>query len=160
MEQEIERKFQMDGFPKGLICLRQADIRQGYLSVEPEIRIHKAIDHASGKTDYRLTVKGNGTLSRTEIKTDVEKQFYEKTVQFLGLPMIKKDYRAYELDGYILEVCLVDAGTPWEFCYGEIEFKNEEEAYAFSPKPWFGREITDDSSCKMKNYWKRTRLEN
>ena len=159
MAQEIERKFWMKGFPKHLTCLRQADIWQGYISVEPEIRIHKAVDHTTEKTDYRLTVKGNGTLSRTEINTDVEKQFYEETTAFLGHPMIQKDYRAYVYDGYVLEVCLVDAGTQWEFCYGEIEFENEEEAHAFSPEPWLGTEITDDPSFKMKNYWKRTRLD-
>ena len=73
--------------------------------------------------------------------------------------MIKKDYRAYACDGHVLEVCLVDVGTEWEFCYGEIEFENEEEASAFFPEPWLGTEITDDPSCKMKNYWKRTRLD-
>ena len=78
MAQEIERKFRMKGFPDHLTCLRQADIWQGYISVEPEIRIHKAVDRITGKTDYRLTLKGNGTLSRTEIKTDVEKKLYEE----------------------------------------------------------------------------------
>ena len=72
MALEIERKFRMKGFPEHLKCLRQVDIEQGYVSVEPEIRIHKAVDRNTGKTNYRLTVKGNGTLSRTEIKTGIE----------------------------------------------------------------------------------------
>lgn len=158
MALEIERKFIMNGFPEHLKCLRQVDIEQGYLSVEPEIRIHKATDRSSGKTNYRLTVKGDGTLSRTELKTAVEEQFYREAVEFAGHPMIGKDYRSYDLDGHILEVCRVDAGTEHEFYYGEIEFASEEEAEAFVPGEFLGAEVTDDDGYKMKNYWSRTRL--
>ena len=153
MALEIERKFRMNGFPEHLKCLRQVDIEQGYISVEPEIRIHKAVDR-----NYRLTVKGNGTLSRTEIKTGIEEQFYQDAVEFVGHPMICKDYRSYDLDGYILEVCCVDAGTEHEFYYGEIEFESEAAAEAFVPEDFLGTEVTDDDAYKMKNYWRRTRL--
>lgn len=158
MALEIERKFRMNGFPEHLKCLRQVDIEQGYISVEPEIRIHKAVDRSTGKTNYRLTVKGNGTLSRTEIKTGIEEQFYQEVVEFVGYPMICKDYRCYELEGHILEVCCVDAGTEHEFYYGEIEFESEAAAEAFVPGEFLGTEVTDDDTYKMKNYWSRTRL--
>ena len=158
MAMEIERKFIMNGFPEELKCLREVDIEQGYVSTEPEVRIHTATDRRSGKTNYRLTMKGEGTLSRTEIKTSIEAGFYEEAVALCGLPMIKKDYRCYGLGTHILEVCRVDAGTEHEFFYGEIEFESEDEALKFEPVPCLIKEVTDDPSYKMKNYWKRTRL--
>ena len=33
----------------------------------------------------------------------------------------------------------------------------EEEAKAFEPPTFLSMEVTYDESCKMKNYWKRTR---
>ncbi|MBR4026211.1 MAG: adenylate cyclase [Lachnospiraceae bacterium] len=156
MSLEIERKFLMEDFPN-LPCMREVYIEQGYLSIEPEVRIHKAIDKQSGKQDFRLTVRGNGTLTRTEIKTDVEEAFYKEAVELLGLPMIKKEYKSYTYEGYVLEVCYVDAGMESAFFYGEIEFPSEEEANTFQ-KPYFlGKEVTMEDDYKMKNYWKRTR---
>ena len=61
---EIERKFIMQGFPEdilsaeemktyGLELLREVEIEQGYLSIEPEVRLHGARDIRSGEENYR-----------------------------------------------------------------------------------------------------------
>lgn len=166
---EIERKYIMKGFPEellnseeyhdlGLKCLREVDIRQGYLSVEPEVRLHWAKDTATGEENYRLTLKGNGTLSRTEVITDVSCEFYEEAKKMLPAKMIDKLYRKYQYGNLLLEVCHVDVGTEHEFYYGEIEFTSEAEALAFVAPQWMGIEVTNNESYKMKNYWKRTRL--
>ena len=155
---EIERKFLMDGFPVGLELLNEVDIEQGYVSFGPEVRIRKAVDKQTRKEEFRLTIKGDGDLSREEIETEITSDFYYDTVEFLRVQMVKKDYKKYQLGPWKLEVALVDKGTDWEFYYAEIEFPTEQEAKDFVVPSYFGREITFEDDYKMKNYWKRTRL--
>ncbi len=155
---EIERKFLINGYPIGLELIKEVEIEQGYLSIDPEIRLHKAVDINTGKTDFRLTVKSNGDLTRTEIKTDVKESFYYDTLDLLGVNMIQKNLKEYKLGAWVLEVCHVDSGTPNEFFYAEIEFPTEVDAKTFVPPKFLGREITFNEDYKMKNYWKRTRL--
>lgn len=160
MALEIERKFLMKEFPRDLELLREVDIWQGYVSLEPEVRIHKAKDRNTGVENFRLTLKGEGTLTRTEIKTDIDEAFYHEALILMGGEVIYKDYRSYRLGAYVLEVCHVDPGTSNEFFYGEIEFASEEEACRFVTPDFLGEEVTDVADYKMKNYWRRTRLEN
>lgn len=158
MALEIERKFLMQGFPEGLELLRQVEIWQGYLSMTPEVRIHRAKDQRTGKEDFRLTIKGDGSLVRTEIITDVEESFFQEAIGLLPGKMIYKDYRSYRLGDNVLEVCCVDPGTPETFYYGEIEFDSEEEANSFPVPDFLVQDVTRDSYYKMKYYWERTRL--
>ena len=72
--------------------------------------------------------------------------------------LINKFYYTIPINNYVLTVGMVDKDTINEFCYGEIEFKDEQEANNFIAPKWFGKEVTYDKSYKMKNYWKRTRL--
>ncbi len=154
---EIERKFLMEGFPQGLELLSEVYIEQGYVSFQPEVRIRKAVVKDSGIEEYYLTIKGDGDLARREIETAISRDFYEETAEFLGANVLRKEYKKYRLGKWELEVSLVDAGTEWEFYYGEIEFSSEAEANAFILPECFGREITYDANYKMKNFWKRTR---
>ena len=158
MALEIERKFLMKEFPSDLELIHEVDIWQGYVSIEPEVRIHRAKDRTTGKEDFRLTLKGDGSITRTEIKTDVDEKFFHEALSLMQGDIIYKDYRSYRLRAYVLEVCLVDKGTPWEFMYAEIEFESEEEALTFEKPAFLGEEVTHDDTYKMKNYWKRTRL--
>ena len=45
--------------------------------------------------------------------------------------------------------------------YAEVEFETEEDAdnYVFPWPELIIREVTNEKEYKMKNYWKRTRLE-
>ena len=149
---EIERKFLIDGFPVGLTLLKHMDMEQGYLSVDPEIRIHKAVDVTTGKTDVRMTVKSDGELTREEIMTDIKEDFYYDAMNLLGVNPIMKEYRAYKLGPWVLEVAHVDPNTLNAFFYAEIEFPTEEDAKAFTPPRYLGREITYNEDYKMKNY--------
>ena len=154
---EIERKFLIDGFPSGLEILSEVEIEQGYISFSPEVRIRKALDKNTGKEKCRLTIKGDGDLTREEIETEISREFYDQAVHFLNVKMIQKDYKKYKLGEWKLEVALVDAGEDWEFYYAEIEFPTEQEANDFVVPEFLGKEITFDEEYKMKNYWKRTR---
>ena len=166
---EIERKFIMLGFPEdilseeeyknsGLKLVREVEIEQGYISIEPEVRLHGAKDTVTGQKNWRITLKGDGTLLRQELMTDVSEAFYCEAKEMLKAPMIQKLYRKYAYGQWYLEVCHVDAGTEHEFYYGEIEFATEQEARDFEPPKFLSMEVTYDESCKMKSYWKRTRL--
>ena len=152
---EIERKFIIQEFPSDLELIREVDIWQGYISVEPEVRIHRAKDRNTGAENFRLTLKGEGTLSRTEIKTDIDEAFYQEALGLIKGEVIYKDYRSYRLGDYVLEVCHVDPGKPTQFFYAEIEFESEEEALAFEKPDFLKEEVTDKEEFKMKNYWKR-----
>ena len=154
---EIERKFLMDGFPIGLELLAEVEIEQGYISFVPEVRIRKAVDRFTGKEEFKITIKGDGDLARTEIETEVSSDFYYDTVDFINERLIVKDYKKYKLGPWKLEVSKVDPGTDWEFYYAEIEFPTVEDAKEFVVPNYFGREITFSEDYKMKNYWKRTR---
>ena len=67
---EIERKFLIDGFPQGLPLLEEAVVYQGYLCVDPVVRI-RSKETAGKKTSYVLCFKGEGTLARQEIEMDL-----------------------------------------------------------------------------------------
>lgn len=155
---EIERKFLMDGFPIGLDLISEVDIEQGYVSVNPEVRIRKAVDKHTGREEFRMTIKGDGDLTRNEIETNITSDFYYDTVDFLEVNMIVKDYKKYKVGPWKLEVACVDPGTDRAFYYGEIEFPTEQDARDFVVPSYLGREITFNDEYKMKNYWKRTRL--
>ena len=169
---EIERKwlFDINKVPT-YVSKTVTYYGQSYLSIEPEVRIReKQIENLGlrknhiNKPTYALAIKGNGTISRHEIQKELTKEEYEALKEvgnIIDEIIIRKRYYTIPIyDKYDLTVSIVDEGTENEFCYGEIEFESEEEALAFKPLDWFGEEVTYDKNYKMKNYWKRTRLEN
>ena len=167
---EIERQwlFDIDKAPMHS-CFAYKDMEQSYLSLEPEVRLRKETPNLVFEiafetcTTYWITIKGNGDLSREEINKQITKEEYEALKRIGNITedkIIRKIHWNYYIYQYKLELNIVDKGTENEFCYGEIEFSSEEEALAFEPLDWFGKEVTYDNSYKMKNYWKRTRSGN
>lgn len=149
---EIERKWLINKFPD-LEAAEEETLYVWYLSVDPEVRLRKC------GNGYVLCVKGDGTLSREEFQSKVSVQFGEGLSAFIGKEPIKKRMRIYDFEGHKLECSLVDEGRDSSFMYAEIEFLSEEQAKAFSAPHFLGKEITYDKEMKMKNYWRRTRLE-
>ena len=155
---EIERKWLLNGFPNELKELKEVYIEQGYLSIIPEVRIRKYNDPKLNHTDYKLCIKSDGDLSRTEVETYIELNQYEELKKMINKPMISKIYKKYELEnGLVLECSLVDADTKNSFYYAEIEFESEQAANSFI-LPFDALEVTFDKNYKMKNYWSKTRL--
>ena len=151
--QEIERKFLITGFPDAPL-LEEATVWQGYLCVEPVVRIRKK--EAKDTTDYVLCFKGKGTLCRKEIELDISQEDFEELEELLKAPMIRKDYKVYALDGgYRLECSLVDRGSPTEFMFAEVEFASLEEAMAFAPPEFLSNEVTENPYYTMGQYWQR-----
>ena len=135
---EIERKWLIDGFPAGLPLLKEARVRQGYISTAPVVRIRESVN-ADGCRCV-LCFKGEGTLAREEVETDISAELFRRLTAFTGQDLVTKDYRVYALPGgERLEVSLVDAGR------------------AFVPPPFLGEEKTESGDFSMSAYWHATR---
>lgn len=148
---EIERKWRIDKFPD-LPAARRAEVWQGYLSLDPEVRIRRTVSE-KGET-FRLGVKSNGTLSREEVEPYITKEDFESLCTMLKKPLVHKEWRGYDLGGgLLLEVSLVDEGEPTAFMYAEVEFPDEKSANAFVAPDFLGEETTYQTGFRMKNYW-------
>jgi hypothetical protein len=176
---EIERKWLLKRLPE-IVKLKPVKlIKQGYLTVKPEVRIREKWSSYSGYS-YKLEVKSDGDLTRKEIPVDLNKDQYEHLKSIIMEPMITKDYYSFvdsrkddksdiDLDNMennkVIEISFVDKGIPSQFIYMEVEFKSEEEAKAYVLPDYIINEcepveVTYDPEYKMKNYWSRTRLNN
>ena len=157
---EIERKWLLRTLP-----MRPADrkywIEQFYVSTEPEIRLRRCAPHGDYENakPFVMTLKGNGTLSREEVETIVSEEFYQRTLDMVNLDPIQKHFLTYDnVNGHMVEVSVILNDE--KFVYAEVEFQSEEEALKFE-FPWpdvVEKEVTDDPTYKMKNYWKRIRF--
>ena len=159
---EIERKWMVKGWPEGLPMTAQLEMEQGYVAVRPTVRIRRE-SVVGGETHLVLCFKGEGTLSREEIETDIDPELYEKLKKLIGKPMILKTQRRYALPGGLtLEVNLVDEGQPGCFWYAEVEFETEAQAQAWKPEgalaEYLNDEVTGQPGQSMGAYWAVTRL--
>lgn len=157
---EIERKFLLEKFPP-IPTYEEYEITQGYISIDPEVRIRKKVvltGQSKGYIDCKLAVKSDGLLEREEIETTISEEVFEQLKNFIGKPMIQKIYRRYQLGNNVLECSAVDMGMPSAFLYAEVEFESKQDAQAFQWPFQDGVEVTYDKDFKMKRYWERTRL--
>ena len=180
MGMEIERKWMVQGWPEGYVLRKEEEMRQGYVSVRPTVRIREekllmSWDGADAelaqrqtkplKDEFILCFKSKGRLSRKEIEFPIEEARFRELEDLIGLPLIPKLRRTYQLpDGHQLEVNHVDEGAPTEFWYAEVEFGSEDEARAFDPASvGLGEYLTDDVTEQpgqsMGAYWTATRLQ-
>lgn len=162
---EIERKWMVEGWPeKELPLVKEEEMRQGYISVEPTVRIREEAN-VNGQTEWILCFKSKGGLTRKEIEFPIPKERFEDLKDLIGLPLIPKTRRTYRLpDGLQLEVNHVDIGEATEFWYAEVEFASEDEARGFDPavydlSDYLWDDVTEKPGESMGAYWVRTRLE-
>ena len=112
-------------------------IEQGYLSVNPVVRIRRSNE------EYYLTYKGSGLLSREEYNLPLTKESYEHLREKVdGIVICKRRYEIPEKDGLTIELDVF--GAPYEGLYlAEVEFGSEEEALAYEPPAWFAEDVTN-----------------
>ena len=124
---EIERRWNVKGWPKNLKKIKSYLMEQGYICTMPAVRIRKE-ELSGGKTEHILCFKGKPDkmgLSREEIEIIIDEEKYVRLKNLIGKPMIRKIRNTYLLDdGLELEVNLVDEGFKTEFFYAEIEFES------------------------------------
>lgn len=70
---EIERKWEIGGFPEGLPQTDAAEMRQGYLVTDPVVRIRA--EQRAGGDSYILCIKGRGTLAARRSRPPSAKRF-------------------------------------------------------------------------------------
>ena len=109
---EIERKWMVTGWPEGLPLEEEFTMRQGYISVQPTVRIREEA-LTGGSTDYILCFKSGSGLAREEIERPIDKKLFDELeTKIIGKPLIGKIRRSYALpDGLVLEVNHVDEGV-------------------------------------------------
>lgn len=156
---EIERKWLVQGWPD-LPLLEEQHMRQGYISVEPTVRIRE--ERTQEKTAYVLCFKSKGTLARKEIELEIPEEKFRELEDLIGKPLIPKERRVYALNsGLRLEVNDVDQGEPTRFMYAEVEFESIAQAKSWVPDPgledYLNKEVTGVPGESMGAYWERTR---
>lgn len=134
---EIERKFLLSALPEDLEQYPHSRIQQAYLSTDPVLRIRQR------DSQYILTCKGKGLLSREEFELPLSAESYAHLLEKADGRIITKDryllpwgQRTIELDRF--------HGDLSPLLLAEVEFPTEEEALAFTPPAWFGKEVTYD----------------
>ena len=148
---EIERKFLINikGFNMDLAGYSKEMIEQTYVSDEPEIRIRKSFILENLSETYYETIKSKGGLIRSEIEKPLTKEQYDILFKERITDVIKKDRYSIAFKGYIIQLDIYKDQLKG-LIVAEIEFASEEQANAFKPPQWFGKEVTEDK--KYKNY--------
>ena len=162
---EIERKWMVLDWPRGLRPVRTHIMDQGYLCVRPTVRIRReALE--GGPTALVLCFKGAPDptgLSRPEVETEIGPELFAQLEALIGKPLIRKERRSYLLpEGLVLEVNEVDPGQPGGFFYAEVEFPTEQAARAWDPAScglgrYLALEVTGQPGASMGEYWEKTR---
>ena len=112
-------------------------IEQGYLCTEPVVRVRREDD-----TCY-LTYKSKGLLSREEYNLPLTKESYDHLISKADGNIISKKRYFIPIEGTELTIEFdVFEGKFEGLMLAEVEFETVEEAEAFTPPEWFGRDVT------------------
>lgn len=134
---ERERRFLVDVIPDDLP--RPSRIVQGYLMTQPA-----AVRVRDEDGVYTLTIKSGTGLRRTEIERTLDATEFDALWEVATELRIEKRRHRIELDtGETAELDLFDAELTGRRIV-EVEFDDDDEAVAFEPPAWFGRDVTDD----------------
>ena len=141
---EIEKKFLVKVLPEELYKYIKKDIEQGYLCLEPVVRIRKSDDK------YILTYKSMPDENSSDVKVcdEIEvpltKEGYYHLREKVDNNLIKKvRYIIPLLDGHTGELDIFD-GVLKGLYFIEVEFADEEDAKRFVPPDWFGDNVSGD----------------
>ena len=140
---EIERKFLIEK-DIDLSGLEYRDIVQGYICLDPEIRV-RAMD---GK--YYRTDKSQGDMVREEREREISCTMYNILMDNREGGVLEKRRYYMPYGKYTVEIDVYGRSLTG-LKVAEVEFETEEEALAFTPPDFLGREVTCDKRYKNKN---------
>lgn len=135
---EIERKFLVR--PELLPPLPPPErFEQGYLSTHPVVRVRR-VEGPGAAPQGKLTIKGEGSLSRAEFEYDIPASDAAQLLLLCGRSLRKDRHRLdrWDLDRF-LDAEAPSGGVLW---LAEIELSSEDEA--FDRPAWLGAEVTHD----------------
>lgn len=133
---EIERKFLIGKIPFELgdyVCRK---IEQAYLCTEPVVRVRR------DNGDFYLTYKSKGLMVREEYNLPLTEEAYSHLLaKHDGIIITKKRYEIPERDGLTIELDVFE-GEYDGLILAEVEFGSEEQALAYTPPEWFGKDVS------------------
>lgn len=145
---EIERKFLLKSIPEDLERFPHRLIEQGYLCTAPVVRVRR-----SGE-NFTLTYKGGGMMARREENLPLTQEGYHHLLAKADGNIITKTRYCIPWGDYTIELD-VFAPPLAPLVMAEVEFPTVEEAEAFTPPEWFGREVTFDPAYHNSNMSRR-----
>ena len=134
---EIEKKYLIKDMPNNLVQYECKHIEQGYLNINPVIRIRKSDD------EYYMTYKGKGLEVREEYNLPLNEESYENLSPKCIGHVIKKDRYIIPIEND-LKVELDVFEYPEGLVMAEVEFPSVEMANAFIAPDWFAEEVTNN----------------
>ena len=143
---EIERKFLLKRLPENLEFYPHHEIEQGYLSIDPTIRIRRMDE------SYFFTYKGKSVsasaIGHEEFERPISKEAWEHLLPKIDGKKISKVRYYIPLEKGL--ICELDHFfSPENGLYlAEVEFENEDEAAAFTAPDWFGEDVSQDPRYK------------
>jgi len=138
MALEIERKFLVDEVPRGLDIGSRDEIEQGYLALgESQVRLRRQGDRTL------LTAKRGRGMTREEVEVALEPDAFEELWPLTEGRRLEKTRLTSKAGDSTVEID-VYRGRLTGLIVAEVEFDDADSARAFSPLPWFSRELTGD----------------
>ncbi len=134
---EIERKFLVKTLPENLDSYPCRHLAQGYLCVEPVVRIRRDNDK------YELTYKSGGMMAHQEYNMPLTEQSFAHLKTKIDGRFIEKRRYMIPLEPYTVELDIFE-GDLAPLIIAEVEFPSVEEANAFVAPDWFGEDVTYD----------------
>ena len=136
--QEIERKFFIEQAPEGYESYPYHMIEQAYLCTNPVVRIRRQ------DSEYYLTYKGKGRLSREEYNLPLTEEAYAHLLTKADGNILSKKRYLIPIEGRPDLTIEFDVfqGKFEGLMLAEVEFASEEDANAFVPPSWFTRDVT------------------
>ena len=137
---EIERKFLLNYLPDRVKNGTGTPVRQGYMwsGAGEEARVRQ-----EGK-GYTFTLKRGSGLTREETEISLSKKQFDMLWPTTGHRRVEKVRHRVPWHGRTVEVDLF-GGKLEGLRLAEVEFPDTEEAAAFEPPPWCGKEVTEDT---------------
>lgn len=146
---EIERKYLIDTLPDHLEQYECRQIVQGYLNIDPVVRIRKSNDK------YTLTYKGAGLMCREEYNLPLNAEAFAHLKEKIdGILIEKKRYLIPLTEKLTIELDVFE-GKLAPLVLAEVEFETKEEAELFVPPAWFGEDVTFSSKYHNSTLSKR-----
>lgn len=139
---EIERKFLVNSLPPDISKYNYHMIEQAYLTVDPVVRVRRQ------DSDYYLTYKSKGLLSREEYNLPLNAESYQQLLIKSAGNIISKTRYLIPLENNLTAELDIFHNKFDSLVLVEVEFSSEDEALAFEPPYWFGTDVTYDPSYK------------
>lgn len=136
---EIERKFLIKKLPENLESYPYKEIEQGYLNTAPVVRIRQSNDK------YTLTYKGSGLMVREEYNLPLTAESFAHLKEKIDGRLIQKRRYLIPYNDQLTIELDIFGGDLAPLQLAEVEFETEDEANAFTPPEWFGKDVTFSS---------------